>query len=125
MAEIEAGTLYSMNQTIMDSMKPIATEALDKAKRELQAYFMANIDEKYFMLLCKELSDYTVFIINSNLSCSVAVSELNETLDYRGEILSIGKTSDDTAFEIWIRTDEDKKVHVYYLFPYKAGIIEC
>lgn len=123
MAEVNAGTVYSMNQAIMDNMKCLSKEAKEKAKKELKAYFLANADEKYFMLLCKELSDYTIFVLSSGLKSELAANELEETLSNRGKILAVD-SAEGNAYEIWVRTDEDKMCHAYYLFPYKMGIIE-
>ena len=123
MAEINTGTLYEINQNIMKTQPIMKKKQLEEKEKEIKAFFMEEINSKYFMLLCKELSDYTVFVIPSVIRCGFAVSELNECLKNRGDILSIEKTEDGIAFEIWIKNAED--VHVYYLFPYMDGIIEC
>ena len=123
MAEINAGTLYDMNQSIMANIKGMSKEAYETAEKKLKAFFMNNIKEKYFMLLCKELSDYTVLMIDSTIKCGGAVSDLKETIKNRGIVLSISET-DDNAFEIWIKTSADSTPHVYYLFPYGIGVIE-
>lgn len=123
MAEVEMGTVYSMNQAFMENEKSIPKDKLKEKEKFLKAYFMEHIDEKYFMLLCKELSDYTVFVIDSKMKCGVAVQELTECLKNRGKILAID-SAEGNAYEIWIRTTEDNACHAYYLFPYKMGIIE-
>lgn len=124
--EMSAGTLYAINQNIMKTQDVLKKAQLEKKKKELKTFFMEKINSKYFMLLCKELSDYTIFVIPSNLKCEIAVNELEECLVNRGEILSINKTEDQAAFEIWIRKrDSSKDVHAYYLFPYSNGVIEC
>jgi hypothetical protein len=124
MADIQAGTLYAMNQSIMQNQNPMTKEERGSASKKIKAYFMENIDEKYFMLLCKELSDYTIFNISSTMNCGFATNEFNETINNRGEVLSIADAPGN-AFEIWIRMKDSKEVHAYYLFPYKLGVIEC
>ena len=124
MADIQAGTLYEMNQSIMHTQKAMSKEDIEVALKEIKAYFMNNINEKYFMLLCKELSDYTVFNISSTMKCGFAANELKELMANRGKVLSITEAPGN-AFEIWIKMSDTKEAHVYYLFPYKMGIIEC
>jgi hypothetical protein len=125
MAELDAGTLYDVNQTLMEKAPKISKERYDSAKKEIKSFFMEKGTNSYFMLLCKEKSDYTVFHIKSVLSCGLAVKELNTTLKNRGSILSIEKAENEPAFEIWVRTEDDNTAHAYYLFDYQFGIIEC
>lgn len=123
MAEINTSTLYEINKSVMKTQPVMKKKQVEEKKKELKAFFMEKINDKYFMLLCKELSDYTVFIISSTMNCGFAVNELEECLNNRGDILSIERTEDNIAFEIWIKKDEE--AFVYYLFPYAKGIIEC
>ena len=124
MADIQAGTLYAINQSIMQNQNPMTKEERESASKKIKTYFMENIDEKYFMLLCKELSDYTIFNISSTIKCGFAADEFDETINNRGEVLSIADAPGN-VFEIWIKMKNSKKVHAYYLFPYKLGVIEC
>ena len=123
MADINAGTLYDFNKGIMENLTPLKPEELEKKEKLIKAYFMENIGQKYFMLLCKELNDYTLFSISSVMKCGFAISELDEALKNRGKILSIDKDEDTNAFEIWIKDDEGP--HAWYLFKYGLGVIEC
>ena len=126
MAEISAGRLYEMNQQIMDQSSPLNEQELENAKKTVKAFFMDRYDKMYFMLLCKERSDYTVFSIASKLSCGFAMNELMTLLQERGQILSIEKNSaDDSSLEIWVKCSEDNKSHAYYLFDYDWGVITC
>ena len=121
MADIEMGNLYDMNKEIMKSQKPLSKTKLREAKNKLKLFFLTD---KYFMLLCHEQRDYTVFNVSKeNASAEESAKILvDECLVNRGEVLSIEKTEDDLAYEIWIRNEED--VFCYYLFPYTQGVIE-
>lgn len=60
--EINAGNLYEMNKAIMqsDKIKNLTKEELNKKKRNIKTF----IEEKqgtYYMLLCHEQRDYTIF----------------------------------------------------------------
>ena len=122
MGEFGLGTLYDMNKNAMSSQKPLSNYALrnelDKAKR----YFQDN--KEYFMLLCREQNDYTIFKISEKTveKINEAASILGECLTNRGEVLSIDKHDLGPALEIWLRIDGEN--FVYYLFPYDEAIIE-
>lgn len=121
MADVEMGNLYDMNKGIMKSQKPLSKTKLREAKDKLKLFFLTD---KYFMLLCHERRDYTIFNVSkedSSIEESVKIL-VDECLINRGEVLSIEKTEDDLAYEIWIRNEED--IFCYYLFPYTQGVIE-
>lgn len=121
MANVEMGNLYDMNKEIMKSQKPLSKTKLREAKNKLKLFFLTD---KYFMLLCHERRDYTIFNISKENSSTEKSAKIlvDECLVNRGEVLSIEKTEDDLAYEIWIRNEED--VFCYYLFPYTQGVIE-
>lgn len=125
MAEIGMGTLYDWNKSAMEQMKGLnATELKDKLREIKNKLFNQG---KYYMLLCHERRDYTVFnllrntIIEHDVS-KKASNELKECLENRGTILSIDDQHNG-SWEIWIRNNEG--VFCYYLFPYDNAIIEC
>ena len=123
MSEIALGTMYQLNKVAMNKLKPLLSIEKVNKEKELKAFFMNNSSEKYFMLMCKEQSDYTIFHIPDIKRCGIAVKELFECCDVRGEILAIDPAKDSNAFEIWIKSNDES--YVYYLFPYTAGEIEC
>lgn len=121
MADVEMGNLYDMNKGIMKSQKPLSKTKLREAKDKIKLFFLTD---KYFMLLCHERRDYTIFNISKEDSSVEESAKIlvDECLVNRGEVLSIEKTEDDLAYEIWIRNEED--IFCYYLFPYTQGVIE-
>lgn len=123
MAEIQGQTLYELNQQLMSNEKKMSGLDLINRKKSLEAFFK-NSSAAYFMMLCKERSDYTLFHLKSNKSYQKAAEEVMECIKERGTILSIDRTSDNIAYEIWIR-DEEEINSCYYLFEYDKGVIEC
>lgn len=122
MADVEMGTLYDMNKGIIKNLKPLSKTKLREKKDELQHFF---VEDKYFMLLCHEQRDYTVFKMSNELLSTAKESAkilVDECLYNRGEIISIEKTEDDLAYEIWIRNEDED--FCYYLFPYSQAVIE-
>lgn len=124
MADISAGTLYEINQSIMSTQTKMTKKEWDTATKVIKAYFRNNAEQKYFMLLCKEIADYTIFVLSASLSSEIACNELKELITERGEILSI-EENDNSAIEIWIKRNDDNTPHAYYLFQYGRAVIEC
>lgn len=122
MSEIEIGTLYDMNKELMKTAKPLDNKEINKQLVRVKDFFSGD-EVRYYMLLSKERSDYTVFRLKNSLSSTKAIKDLKECLNNRGEILSIEKTEDNVAFEIWLRIDGEN--FVYYLFRYDFGVIEA
>lgn len=121
MAEIDLGMdLYDFNKMGMNNEKPldiIATQVKTRAMIE-DLYSTKN---PYWMLLCRERNDYTVFII---ITIEGTANEMLECLQNRGQLLSIDK-QEDGNYEIWIRDPETKENFAYYFFDYKEGIIKA
>ena len=122
MGEIGLGNLYDMNKNAMSSMKPLSAYSLRKELEKVEKYFRENKD--YFMLLCREQNDYTIFKFTEKTVESVKEMAiiLGECLTNRGGVLSIDKHDLGPALEIWLRIDEEN--YVYYLFPYDEAVIE-
>lgn len=123
--EINAGNLYEMNKAIMqsDKIKNLTKEELNKKKRNIKTF----IEEKqgtYYMLLCHEQRDYTLFNLKAtSTAIHQAAKEVILCCMNRGEVVGIDKTDDGLAYEIWIMIDDE--AYCYYLFPYDQAVIEC
>lgn len=118
--EIDTGlTMYEINKNLMKEDKPLDPIAINIAVKKAADGVLASF-KKYWMLLCRERNDYTVFIVNGSNNLE---KELKETLLNRGYLLSIDK-QEDGNFEIWIRDSITEENFVYYLFDYTFGIIE-
>lgn len=127
MAEFEAGNLYDMNKNLVAQVeKPLKGKALtNKINNEIIPYLNEKLaNHSYFMLLCHEKRDYTVFHISDRDKMETAIAqELKECLANRGTIYGIDKTEDTVALEIWINYQNEEMV-CYYFFPYDSGVIE-
>lgn len=122
-SKMTLGTLYDFNKQLMSQAKELRRIDFKDSLNQIKD-FIKEKDNKYFMLLCKERSDYTVFVLfkNEDFDRQIFKKELSECLTNRGQILSIEETKDKQAYEIWIKID--KEAFVYYLFPYDLGVIE-
>lgn len=118
---IPIGNLYQINQQLVNKEVPLSKKQINLKQASLVSYF----NEKYYMLLCRELNDYTVYKVNKSLnSKEKAAYEVIETLKERGTIYAID-AKEDGAYEIWIKPFLEELPHAYYLFPYTRAVIEC
>ena len=129
MAELNLGNLYDFNKNAMSQIEP-----MDAIRFNLMLNSIADImidacestNKHYWMLLCHDRRDYTMFNIISASSDNVleiVVNEIRPTLQNRGMILDI-ELQDTGAYEIWIRDIETQENFAYYLFPYDNAVIE-
>ncbi len=125
MSDVTLGTLYSMNQQLMNQVPEPTEDMLENDFANIGAWFSSMFENKYFMLLCKELSDYTVIHIN-NYNWDSAITELREILESRGKIISLDYVHGENGYQCWIKTikQDIPEFHMFYLFPYDWGVVE-
>ena len=112
-------TLYEINQAAVTGLPECGKEEIDSFKSTLTKW-RQETDKSYYMLLSNEEHYYTV-IIPTGQGATFG-SEVIECLASRGQIKSIDLL-ENNSFECWITHDDNS--HVYYLFPYEEGVIEC
>jgi hypothetical protein len=118
--EIDTGlSIYEINKNLMKEEKPLDPITINIAIKKAADGVLSSF-KKYWMLLCRERNDYTVFIITGSNKLE---DELKETILNRGKLLDISQ-QEDGNFEVWIRDPETEENFVYYLFDYTFGIIE-
>ncbi len=126
MAELDLGTLYDFNKEAMKNEKPLDPIMFNTKTQKVAEEIwelMEDCGDQYWMLLCHDRRDYTLFNILGAVDADPIVKELRPTLLNRGYVLSIDKQPDD-AWEIWIRDVETEENFAYYLFQYDQGVIE-
>jgi hypothetical protein len=125
--EIGLGTLYGVNKAVLKNEKSLKKYEIKEGINEI-VEFIKNNRDKYYTLLCREKYDFTVFNFWDNVdkrsdkNYSTFRKELTDCLLNRGEVLSIEKHNADSAFEIWLKIDEEP--YCYYFFCYDLGVIE-
>lgn len=128
MAEIGFGNLYDLNKQLMEKENVLTSEELSAKIAEIKTHFFTPkflAGNKYFMLLCHEDRNYTIFNLSQMAAPTNAAEALLECLVNRGQVLSIEQQLDE-AYEIWIKNIYDEnQVLCYYLFPYDEAVIEC
>lgn len=128
-SEVSLGNLYDMNKQLMEKTPALTEAEVTLAQSHLRQWIVNNFKQKYFMLLCNELRDYTLFNLDKTSTWATAhyenvqfaASDIIECMTNRGTLISIEDQSDNT-WELWIRNSEG--CFVYYLFPYGEAVLE-
>jgi len=113
-------TLYEINQAAITGLPECSEEELS-AKTDEFTKWREETNKQYYMLLSNDERYYTMFVTRQYHKLPFGV-EVMDCLKSRGQVKSI-ELLDNGSFECWITHDNDS--HVYYLFPYEEGVIEC
>ena len=113
---------YLMAKTVAAQAPLLTAEQIDKSKELISNFITKHNTTKYYMLLVKEISYYTLFVDNSSSNENMSDIVI-ECLSNLGNIIDINDESEG-AIEIWVK-DNDGEAHIGYLFPYDQGVIEC
>ena len=124
-SEVSLGTLYDMNKQIMMNEAALTIEEINQKKEKLMDWIHERESQRYFMMLCNELKDYTVFNIKSNpITIEMVQNMANDVFECacnRGEVVGFD-LQPDKVWEIWIKVNDT--IAAYYLFPYGAAVLE-
>lgn len=123
MAEIGMN-LYELNKQAMAQLPPQSKKKLNKSLTSIGSWFgTAEEKQRWFMLLCREKADYTLFHFK-NPDYNQGVKDLEECIKNRGQLIAIDYLHGEDAFEIWIKDLETKEVSMYMLFNCTQMVIE-
>ena len=127
MAEVSLGNLYKFNKNAMSQFEPMDAILFNRKVINIAEQMVEGSDygQHYWMLLCHDRRDFTLFniISVSDGALKPVTDEIIPTLQNRGQIIDI-EQQPDGAYEIWIRDPETKENFAYYLFQYDNGVIE-
>lgn len=123
--QIQTGiSLYELNKMAMRQLPPQNKNKLKKSLKSIGSWFsIPPADKQWFMLLCREKADYTVFHF-VDFNYEKGIQELEECIKDRGQLFAIDYVHEESAYEIWIRNPETKDVSMYMLFNCPQMIIE-
>ncbi len=111
-------SLYEVNKSIMAQKPPMKANEAKNAIKE----FVDNVKNNYYMMLCKELSYYTLFHMNSLSTEKIEDIVMEIATDY-GVFYSADVYEDHV--EIWVKMKITGEYHMFMFFPYDMGVIEC
>ncbi len=115
-------SLYEVNQQIYAQREPLDEDGIEKAINDMIEYISSC--GKYFMLLCRELYDYTTFIKLQSKSYMHAANEVLDVLEDRGTILDIHWNKEGGYIECWIKYKVDNAPHMYLFFTAESYVIQ-
>ena len=128
-SEVTLGNLYEVNKQLMEKEPALSNAEIQLTKEHLRNWFTHNFKEKYFMLLCHELRDYTLFNLDKTSTWQIAppttimsaAEDVIECMTNRGTLI-VADDQENGSWELWIRNSEG--CFAYYLFPYSTAVIE-
>lgn len=112
MAEVELGTLYDLNKQIMAQLPPQDEITMSHNWTVIGDWFGKD-QNRWFMLMCKERSDFTLIHITDN-QFAKGVAELQKILQERGQILAIQYLHGEDAFEIWVKANDEVFMFMFF-----------
>lgn len=112
-------SMYELNQQIVSQMPNIKEEDYDDILKIIEDYRISH-QSSYYMILCKEISYYTIFVKNNLEELAFEEAVFEYCLE-TGDVKAISPTEDGMAIEIWIVVNGE--AHAFYLFDYSMGII--
>ena len=95
-------TLYQINKMAYQQVPKMNELQFNQMMNNISLWFSSKEKSRYFMLLSKELSDYTIFHFNS-YDYSKAREELIELVNSRGIPVDIQYDHDTDTYDIWVR----------------------
>ena len=114
--DVSMGTLYDLNKEAYNKVMPYNLSDLNEHLEELYLWTLNN-GSKYFMLLCKERNDYTIFnfseLTDKKYHYGITV-DLKECLQNRGVILDIRYIVDNDCWEIWLRSAGENFMFMFF-----------
>lgn len=118
--DVSLGTAYDINKNLVKKYeKELTQEQLKEKERLIDMFTRARADH-YYMMLCHDRRDYTIFHTN-NTEGRIS-GEFMECLQNRGKIVAIDETEDTGAIEIWLMINNE--AFCYYFFPYENAVVE-
>lgn len=119
-------TLYDINKLAHAQLPDMTQDAFRQAAANV--WTALDKDTQYFMLLCREQNDYTVFSVpDLEENYDKLWNEILDILtDCRGYIIKDIYPSEEENhnIEYWVQNPETKECFMYLLFSYDWGVIE-
>lgn len=122
------GTLYDLNKNLYKQVPHMNSNDFDNMATNMALWFSSRAQRKYFMFLCRELNDYTIFHFNS-ANYNAAREELVDLIRSRGNAcIDIQYDHAGDNYDIWLKRydveTKEAQVYMYKLFPCDDFIIE-
>ena len=115
-------TLYEVNKMAYCKMPNMSQEDFIRASIKTRSM---NRSAKYYMLLCREKYDFTVFeIVDHEDGFNKLWNTSLDIMEERGYDMKDIVTREDGNLEYWIYDKITGECYMYLLFPYDWGVIK-
>ena len=112
MSNLEMGTVYDLNKQLVETAEKVISPYKLNEKKKIIKQFIRESKDNYFMLLCNERRDYTLFNIISDKEedklNELANVFVDECLQNRGNIKGIDLTESKDAIEVWLSIESEE-----------------
>lgn len=117
--------LYDLNKSIIYQMGELnfGDIKIYNDKVDLMNNFRNNTRNKFYLMYGKEISYFTLFMVNNGEEDTDLARSVLDCLEHLGPVYSIEYTKDRDAIEIWVCQKINNEMTCLYLFPYDAGIV--
>ena len=125
--EVSLGNVYELNKNLIKQLKPMNDIEIAAMYGKIETWLRSDKQKSnfYYMLMCREKYDFTIFNLNTSNSENPEYEAIKEIFDIafsRGKIIEICQDEHGTAYEFWLLIEDE--VFLYLLFPYDQGVIE-
>lgn len=119
--------VYTVNKQFYETQGPIVDEEIIKEKIKIVDEYHKEINNRHYMLLCKEMSYYTIFKFDDHDPDFTSLGDgiVQLFVEQNWEIYDIYK-SEQGAIEVWVRDphhETDNEIHCMLMFGYDIGIV--
>ena len=117
-------TVYQINQQVIPQLPNLDADQINNGINAIDQFTNPN---SYYMLLCRDINYYTIFITGNEESNETVGQAVIDCFSCMGaELKAIDLTDDGNAIEIWFMVPgEELPAMCAYLFQYDEGVILC
>lgn len=127
MAEVETQyNLYDFNKVNMARLPELDFHQENSAKDILRTFFLNHSENRYFMMLCHDNHDFTLFDREQWDLRDIVGAISNDIIEcmHNRQFGIIDIVTVAGAVEIWVKPhDQTEVAYMYMLFPYDNGVI--
>lgn len=129
MGDVSLGTVYDINKAVYSNQSEKMPETLVQPMLEKVSNWFktkALCEAQYYMFLCRDRNDYTIFNFIKN-NPEKGIKELIELIQSRGILKDIVYNEKYNYYEFWISIDTEgfrPEEYMYILFPCNEFVIE-
>lgn len=116
-------SLYEINEQLIKQLPDLTDEQIQEEKKKIRDFYTQK-ETNVYMLLCKEHSYFTTFLLENGNYDTLENEVINCVLFSGAHTIRSIENIEDNELEIWA-ADQDNEIWCYHLFDYTEGFIVC